>query len=134
MNTRQKLHQLKLQEWMERFQNQADSGLTVRDWCLQNNISIHTYNYWKHKLKEEYVQSTLPDIVPLATSRLPAVHQNSTVPTQSLNACNYSSYKSLESSDSLDTIRIACGDVQLSVGSSVSDEHLLRILKVVRYA
>ena len=134
MNTRQKLHQIKLQEWLERFQNQAGSGLTVKDWCLQNDISIHTYNYWKHKLKEEYVQSTLPDIVPLSTSQLPVANHNSTVPTQSLNTCNYSSYNSLELSDSLDTIHIACGGVQLSVGSSVSDEHLLRILKAVRYA
>lgn len=84
MNTRQKLHQIKLQEWLEHFQNQADSGLTVKDWCLQNDISIHTYNYWKHKLKEEYVQSTLPDIVPLAASQLPTAKHNSTITNQSL--------------------------------------------------
>lgn len=134
MNTRQKLHQIKLQEWMEHFQNQAARGLAVKDWCLQNDISIHTYNYWKHKLKEEYVQSTLPDIVPLTTSQLPAANHNSTISTHSLNTCNYSSYNSLNSSDSLDTIRVACGDIQLSIGTSVSDEHLLRILKAVRYA
>lgn len=134
MNTRQKLHQIKLQEWIERFHNQADSGLTVKDWCLQNDISIHTYNYWKHKLKEEYVLSTLPDIVPLSTSQLPATNHNSTVPAQPLSTCNYLSNESLDSSDSLDTIHVACGDIQLSVGTSVSDEHLLRILKAVRYA
>ena len=30
MNTRQKLHQIKLQEWLEHFQNQTASGLTVK--------------------------------------------------------------------------------------------------------
>lgn len=134
MNTRQKLHQIKLQEWLEHFQNQTASGLTVKDWCLQNNISIHTYNYWKHKLKEEYVQSTLPDIVPLASSQLPAARHNTTISTPFLNVCSYSSYNSLNSSDSLDTIRVTCGDIHLSIGTSVSDEHLLRILKAVRYA
>lgn len=133
MNTRQKLHQIKLQEWLEHFQNQTASGLTVKDWCLQNNISIHTYNYWKHKLKEEYVQSTLPDIVPLASPQLPAARHNTTISTPFLNA-GYSSYNSLNSSDSLDTIRITCGDIYPSIGTSVSDEHLLRILKAVRYA
>lgn len=68
MNTKQKLHQIKLQQWASRFQEQASSGLTVKAWCTENNISIHTYNYWKHLLKQEYVESTLSeqhDIVPL---------------------------------------------------------------------
>ena len=50
MNTKQKLHQIKLQQWATRFQEQASSGLTVRAWCAENNLTIHTYNYWKHKL------------------------------------------------------------------------------------
>lgn len=134
MNTRQTLHQIKLQEWIEHFQAQATSGLTVKDWCSQNDISIHTYNYWKHKLKEEYVQSNLPDIVPLSAAQLPATTSNTTINSQSLNTCTYSSYNSLDSSDSLDSIRVVCGDIQLSIGTSVSDEQLLRILKAVRYA
>lgn len=131
MNAKQKLHQIKLQEWLEHFQNQAASGLTVKEWCRQNNISIHSYNYWKHKLKEEYVQSALPDIVHIAGSQLPATGLNPTVNTQSLNTCTYSSYNS---SDSLDTIRIDCGDIRLTISSSVSEEQILRILKAVRYA
>lgn len=134
MNAKQKLHQIKLQEWMEIFQTQAASGLTIKEWCLQNNISIHSYNYWKHKLKEEYVQSALPDIVPLAGSQLPVTGINSTVNTQSLSTCTYSSYNSLNSNDSLDTIRIEYGDIRLTIGSSVSEERILCILKAVRYA
>jgi hypothetical protein len=40
-------------------------GLTVRQWCDQNQVSIHTYNYWKHVLKEELVNQMLPNIVPV---------------------------------------------------------------------
>lgn len=53
MNTRQKLHQLRMNEWATRFSDQKASGLTVKEWCGQNDLSIHTYNYWKHALKEE---------------------------------------------------------------------------------
>ena len=135
MNTRQKLHQIKLQEWLEHFQNQAASSLTVKDWCSQNNISIHTYNYWKHQLKEEYVQSALPDIVPLSASQSPS-NTESIPKTQTLITAPCISYNSLESRDSLNTnsIYITCGDIQLSVNASISDERLLRILKAVRYA
>ena len=53
MNAHQKLHQLKLQEWIPRFSEQKESGLTIREWCKENGISIHKYNYWKRCLKEE---------------------------------------------------------------------------------
>lgn len=44
MNNKQKLHQIKLTQWATRFQEQTDSGLTVKAWCAENNITIHTYN------------------------------------------------------------------------------------------
>lgn len=82
MNAKQKLHQLRLNEWSSRFSDQKASGLTVKQWCDQNNLSIHTYNYWKHLLKEELASQVLPDIVPVslpnATSKLlPMVSGNS---------------------------------------------------------
>lgn len=67
---KQKLHQIHLQEWTVRFADQKASGLTVRQWCEQNNLSFHTYNYWKHLLKEEVVEQVLPDIVPLTVPAL----------------------------------------------------------------
>lgn len=57
MNNKQKLHQLMLTQWAARFQEQADSGLSVKAWCVENNVTIHTYNYWKHKLKLEYMRT-----------------------------------------------------------------------------
>ena len=68
MNTKQKLHQIELAHWTALFQEPASSGLTVKAWCQEQNISIHTYNYWKHQLKMECLDSLLPpvhDIVPL---------------------------------------------------------------------
>ena len=62
MNSKQKL-----QKWLERFQNQAVSGRTVKDWCLQHNLSLYTDIYWKHKIEEDYIQSALPDYKNLPT-------------------------------------------------------------------
>lgn len=33
MNTKQKLHQLRMNEWTTRFSDQKASGLTVKEWC-----------------------------------------------------------------------------------------------------
>lgn len=66
MNAKQKLHQVHLQEWADRFLEQKTSGLTIMQWCEVNHFFFHTYNYWKHLLKEEAVNPVLPDIVPIA--------------------------------------------------------------------
>ncbi|MBR5316795.1 MAG: hypothetical protein IKU39_02765 [Lachnospiraceae bacterium] len=66
MKTTEKLHQIHLNEWAARFSDQKSSGLTVKQWCEQNNFSIHTYNYWKHLLKKELKKQVLPDIVPIS--------------------------------------------------------------------
>lgn len=126
MNTKQKLHQIKLAHWTKLFQEQASSGLTVKVWCQEHNISIHTYNYWKHLLKMECLDSLLlpeHDIVPLTVPvSTPSTTRCLPSTSHSLNACNCNS------------ISITCGDIQVNIGSSVSEEQLLRILKAVRHA
>lgn len=83
MTSKEKIHQLHLSEWTTRFADQKASGLTVKQWCEQNGFTIHTYNYWKHILKEEVVNKALPDIVPLtlpdATPSLPVAQTPTSV-------------------------------------------------------
>lgn len=87
MNARQKLHQAKLNEWAAAFADHKTSGLTIRQWCDQNNVSFHAFNYWKYLLKEEVVSQVLPDIaeVPVpALSASPGIRHN----TNSANCLN----------------------------------------------
>ena len=129
MNTKQKLHQIQLAHWTALFQEQASSGLTVKVWCQEHNISIHTYNYWKHQLKMECLDSLLPaehDIVPLtATLSTPSTTQCLPLSGQSLVSRELHDYNS---------ISINSGDIQVTIGSSISDEKLLQILRAVRHA
>lgn len=129
MNAKQKLHQIKLAHWTAQFQEQASSGLTVKAWCLEHNISIHTYNYWKHQLKMECLDALLPtehDIVPLtATLSTPSTTQCLPLSGQSLDSRELHNYNS---------ISITSGDIQVTIGSSISDEKLLQILWAVRHA
>ena len=37
-------------EWKSRIGQQRQSGLSIEKWCLQNQISPHTFHYWKDKL------------------------------------------------------------------------------------
>ena len=130
MNTKQKLHQIKLQQRASRFQEQASSSLTIKAWCTENNISIHTYNYWKHLLKQEYVETALSeqhDIVPL-TMHAPDLAVPSTSVAVPLSC------QSRDSREMYNTIPISTGDILIQVTPNVSDEYLFRILKAVRHA
>ena len=135
MNIKLSLHQARLSEWAVRFQDQASSGLTVKEWCLDNNFSIHTYNYWKHLLKLEKTESLLPDIVPI---QAPLVKQKTSLPTVSSLSTSLVSNSSLDSRDlhelcDSNPILISVGDIHMEVGTSISDEQICRLIKAVRY-
>ena len=123
MTSKEKIHQLHLSEWTARFADQKASGLTVKQWCEQNGFTIHTYNYWKHILKEEVVSKALPDIVPLtlpeATPSLPIAQTPTSVLTnRPIRA----------------TATLSLGDISIEFDSDISEGFLRTIIKAVRYA
>ena len=42
----------KIQQWTAVFHERFDSGLTVRQFCRENNISHHAYYYWLKIVRE----------------------------------------------------------------------------------
>ena len=130
MNARQKLHQIHLQEWTVRFADQKASGLTVRQWCEQNNLSFHTYNYWKHLLKEEVVEQALPDIVPLSLPVVSAAGASleTTVPDVRSIRAN----RSIRSNNS--NVQMQINSISIEIDSSVSEEFLYKLIRAVCHA
>ena len=130
MNARQKLHQIHLQEWTVRFADQKASCLTVRQWCEQNNLSFHTYNYWKHLLKEEVVEQALPDIVPLS---LPVLSDSSSsLETTVPDVRSIRANRSIRSNNS--NVQMQINSISIEIDSSVSEEFLSKLIKAVCHA
>ena len=123
MNTKQKLHQIHLNEWTSRFSEQKSSGLTIKQWYEQNNFSIHTYNYWKHILKEELTSQIFPDIIPITIPD----SQTQIIPTTSKESC-------LANLPIRATTKLTIGDISVEFNSDISEDFLRTILKAVRYA
>ena len=46
-------NQTKLEIWKEYLLNQKNSGLSVRTWGSENQISQPQFYYWKRKLSQE---------------------------------------------------------------------------------
>lgn len=63
-----------LQQWAGTVKEQRESGLTVRQWCLEQGISEHAYYYRLHKVRQsmcnalEQVSSPQLAEIPVAPS------------------------------------------------------------------
>lgn len=123
MNTKQKLHQLRMNEWTTRFSNQKTSGLTIKEWCNQNNLSIHTYNYWKHALKEELASQILRDIIPIV------IHETSASPAPIV-----SNDSALTNCAIRLTAKLTYNNISIEFDSDISEAFLVTIIKAVRHA
>ena len=50
----------RMQEMHKMIQSRADSGLTVSEWCQQNNFSEGSYYYWLRKIRNNAVAEMKP--------------------------------------------------------------------------
>jgi hypothetical protein len=134
MNAKSKIHQAKLAKWAALIKEQSESSLTVKEWCQQNNFTIHTYNYWKHLLKEEAINSVMPDIVPIkevAQQTLLPIAPSHSAPVSTPCIASRDSRNTISTSS---PVTISLGDVRIEIGSSASDDVIASIIKAVRHA
>ncbi len=126
-------------KWTTLINQQLESGLPIREWCIQNNQSFHAYNYWKHLIKESMVDSVIPDIVPISPDKgiIPSSPSTDIVSTSS-DLSNSHISPDLSNSRKVvahsSPIIISLGDIRIEVGSSASDDMLSDIIKAVRHA
>lgn len=46
----------RIQEMQKMIHAHTESGLTVSEWCLENNFSEGSYYYWLKKIREETIE------------------------------------------------------------------------------
>ena len=122
MNVSKVTHQVKLDHWTALLKEQKSSGLSIKEWCSQNDISRDQFFYWKRKLKESVLESNLPDIVPIA---LPVDPTGCTTCTTHLTP-------EVPNTDFL--ARITIQGVSIELGSGASEQLISGIIKAVRNA
>lgn len=123
MTANQKIHQARLREWAAIFTEQKSSGLTIREWCKENDVSINKFHYWKRALKEELTTQALPDIAPITLST-PVVQSQEFISA----SYNYSPICPTKK------ISFTINGLSIEVDPFVSEEFLTTLIKAVRHA
>ena len=99
--------EVQLKKWAEMVQRRNESGLTVVQWCADNNINIKTYYYRLKKVREAMCSEIeTHDIVPVTP-------QN-------------------ESGKHSEQIELSVGDVKISLPDNFSSDTLRRIIEVLK--
>ncbi|MGN0318306.1 MAG: IS66 family insertion sequence element accessory protein TnpA [Lachnospira sp.] len=55
----------RLEQWKNLIFERQNSGLTVREWCEQNNINQHTYYYYLKRLRARELDKSNTSLVPV---------------------------------------------------------------------
>lgn len=131
MSTKSMLHQAKLNDWAARFADQKSSGLSVTEWCEQNNLSKHKFFYWKRQLKEEAIEQALPDIVPLA---MPSIQTNETPIIPNNTEADSASCATCATLTSNLCARLFINGICIELDSSANEAFIKNIIKAVRHA
>ena len=100
--------------------------------CILPHIRVF---YNRKPPKKADCHSGLPDIVPVFPKgpALSDISPSSALMPQTISNISCDSYNSLESNHP-SKVCITVGDMKISIGSSTSDEMILKILRAIRYA
>lgn len=109
-------HEMRLMQWTPIIRECRSSGMSVRTWCLQNNVNEKQFHYWQRRVRREVFDTLKKD-----ESQSQPNFVQLQVPADSLRST--SSFRT-------DMI-IHIGNNVLELSNTVSEELLLKVLKVL---
>lgn len=141
MNVNKRIHDAKFATWVSRLQQQAESGLPVKQWCQENGVTKNAYYYWKRLIKETYADSVVPEIVPLYSEEPTSIESATPIPLlpepqQTPNKPElHNSRESRELRNlQTNTVTVSSNNISIDIYASASNELVAKIIEVIRNA
>jgi len=101
---------IRLRMWADIIRRRTESGLSVEEWCLRNDVSRDQYFYWLRKVKATALQSTEAEFVEITDP--------------------YMSPFSLPD----DKAAFVIGDISILVHQGTPDDLMVRMIRAARHA
>ncbi len=109
----------KEQLWYTRFLEYADSGMSQRRWCIENQISASTFRYWYNKFTKQQVTNGAIDPIATTTSDSDNWFQVS---------CQNEVMAALPS-ENVNTIRLQFRELKMEFPAGTDSRAILQIVK-----
>ena len=123
MNTRTVTHQYRLSKWAPIIKECKSSDLTVKNWCLENDVNEKRYYYWQRKLRESLVTTMIEKTV---TKEQPTTFIPMMKPQTPSTAVT--SFSSFTPDMVLDT-----GSYRLEISNAINPQLLSEMMKVLHH-
>lgn len=111
-------HEMRMVNWTKLIQDCLSSGLSKKEWCLQNHVNEKTFYYWQRKIRKEAYEDQ-------AVSK-PVNHEAGFVEIPALP-------KMQESTTTSVSAKILVNGSTIEIVDSASDEFLHRLLRTLSY-
>jgi len=100
--------------WEQRIKERTKSGMTIEQWCSENELSKHKYHYWNHRIKKNNQKQdrdmTFAEVTPILSSAGPGV-QRADIPSD---------------------FQLFFKDIQVTIPSNFNKDSLAELLKVLQ--
>ena len=99
--------------WEQRINERIKSGISVSEWCKNNEISKGKYHYWNHKLSKKqksYDEIEFAEITPILSIAEEAIAKSA----------------------KLDDFQISFKNIQVTVPSNFNQTSLAGLMKVLQ--
>lgn len=109
-------HEMRLMKWTSIIRECRSSGMTVKSWCLENNVNEKQFYYWQRRVREEAYGA----LEKAESYRQPNFVQLSVPADTSKNTPSF-----------MADMIIHIGNNVLELSNNVSEELLLKVFKVM---
>lgn len=109
-------HEMRLMQWTPIIRECHNSSMTIKAWCLENNVNEKQFYYWQRRVREEAYNS-----LEKTESKRQSKFIQLTAPADS----------SRKTSSFIPDMIIHVGSNILELSNTVSEELLSKVLKVI---
>ena len=117
--------QYRYDKWVGIISERNASGLSIKDWCRQNNVNETSYYYWLKKIRHSIVESLDPDDQKDEITFVPMLSQPKT------NELSHVKNVKANSTGQPEVI-IKLGEITIEFGNQTSQELILNVLRGLR--
>ncbi|WP_088186828.1 hypothetical protein [Desulfosporosinus sp. FKA] len=117
--------QYRYDRWVGIISERNASGLSIKDWCRQNDVKETSYYYWLKKIRHSIVESLEPEDHKDELTFVPMLSQPK---TNELNHVNDDKTSSAPHSE----VILKLGEITIEFGSQASQELILNVLRTLR--